>query len=261
MRRWLPTVLLLMFAGTVFWLERARPLRRRVDPGPQRIGRNLAMAGITAAILHCAERPLTRPLTQLVERRRLGLVHALGLPAGLAHWVTVILFDYTLYLWHILLHRVPQLWRFHLAHHTDLDLDASTAFRFHFGEFLLSIPWRIAQILLIGATPRALSLWQKLTAAEVLFHHSNLRLPVVVENGLRRVVATPRLHGIHHSTVHEERNTNYSSGLTIWDFLHHTYRDDVPQDDIRIGVPPYDDNSEVTLEKTLLIPFRPAQAQ
>ena len=109
MRRWLPTVLLLMFAGTVFWLERARPLRRRVDPGPQRIGRNLAMAGITASILHCAERPLTRPLTQLVEHRRIGLVHALRLPAGVAPWVAVVLFDYTLYLWHILLqfHMTP----------------------------------------------------------------------------------------------------------------------------------------------------------
>jgi sterol desaturase/sphingolipid hydroxylase (fatty acid hydroxylase superfamily) len=66
--------------------------------------------------------------------------------------LTVALMDYTLYWWHILLHRVPLLWRCHRAHHVDLDLDVSTAARFHFAEFLLSIPWRAAQVVLIGAT-------------------------------------------------------------------------------------------------------------
>lgn len=60
--------------------------------------------------------------------------------------LAVALLDYTLYFWHILLHRMPALWRFHVAHHADLDLDASTALRFHVGEIAASIPWRAAQV-------------------------------------------------------------------------------------------------------------------
>ena len=213
------------------------------------------MAAVTAAAVTAIQRPLTRRLSNSVERREWGLVAMLRLPRWLATVVAVILLDYTLYLWHILLHRVPLLWRLHLAHHVDLDLDASTAMRFHFLEFLASIPWRLAQIVLIGATPRMLALWQQLTAAEVVFHHSNLRLPPRVERWLSRIVVTPRLHGIHHSTVRVERNSNFSSGLTVWDLIHGTIRTDVPRERIVIGVPPYDGRSDVTLGKTLLLPL------
>jgi sterol desaturase/sphingolipid hydroxylase (fatty acid hydroxylase superfamily) len=261
MPRWIPSALLLAFVGTVFWLERRKPLRPRVDPGPRRVMRNLAVAGITAATVTATERPVIRRLTEWVDRRGSGLVPNLRLPNWLAAVITVVLLDYTLYLWHILLHRVPLLWRFHLAHHVDLDLDASTALRFHFGEFLLSIPWRVAQVLLIGATPQTLALWQRLTAAEVLFHHSNLRLPPRVEQWLRRVIVTPRLHGIHHSTIREERDSNFSSGLTVWDRLHGTIRGDMPQQEITIGVPPYEDKTDVTFGKTLLVPFVTARRQ
>lgn len=132
---------------------------------------------------------------------------------------------------------------------------ASTALRFHFGEFLASIPWRLGQIALIGAGPRALSLWQKLTLAEVAFHHANLRLPLAFERRLDRFVMTPRLHGIHHSVEAGERDSNFSSGLTVWDVLHGTLCTGKPQAAITIGVPPYDAPCKVTLGRTLAVPF------
>jgi sterol desaturase/sphingolipid hydroxylase (fatty acid hydroxylase superfamily) len=181
LKAWLPGVALAGFIGALLVLERRRPLRRRVDPGPRRLARNLAVSGLTAVVLAVAERPLVQPLSAKVERNRWGLLPRLGLPRWASIAAAVVLLDYTLYLWHILLHRSRFLWRFHLAHHIDLDLDVSTALRFHFGEFLASIPWRLGQIALIGVVPRALSLWQKLTLAEVAFHHANLRLPLALE--------------------------------------------------------------------------------
>jgi len=88
-----------------------------------------------------------------------------------------------------------------------------------------------------------------------LFHHSNVRLPIEFEKRLRKFVVTPRLHGIHHSAVREEADSNWSSGLTVWDRLHGTYRDDVPQDEIIIGVPAYQNPNELTLPKILPLPF------
>jgi sterol desaturase/sphingolipid hydroxylase (fatty acid hydroxylase superfamily) len=218
-------------------------------------GRNLAVAGLSAAAVQLAEKPVVAPLARLVERQRWGLVNRLGLPAWLEVPLAVALLDYTLYLWHMLVHRVPFLWRFHLVHHVGLDLDASTALRFHFGEMVVSVPWRAAQVAGIGASPLALSLWQTLTLAEVLFHHSNVELPVGVERRLCRLVVTPRMHGIHHSIVPEETNSNWSSGLALWDWLHGTLRLNVPQEAIVIGVPAYRDPSEVTLLKILVMPF------
>ena len=154
--------------------------------------------------------------------------------------------DYTLYVWHVLTHRVPFLWRFHVVHHVDLDLDASTALRFHFAEIVISIGWRIGQVVLIGVPPLALSAWQTATLVSIMFHHANVRLPIAAERRLNRFVVTPRMHGIHHSIVREETDSNWSSGLTLWDRLHGTLRLDVSQDEVTIEVPAYRDWRDVS---------------
>jgi sterol desaturase/sphingolipid hydroxylase (fatty acid hydroxylase superfamily) len=252
---WLSGALVLGAFGALVWLERRRPLRREVEPKLTRAARNLAVAGVGALVLQLSERPAALLLTAAVERRQWGLLKLAGLPEWLEVLLAVLLLDYTLYVWHVLTHRVPFLWRFHVVHHVDLDLDATTAVRFHFAELVASVPWRAAQILLIGVSPFAFSVWQTLLMISILFHHSNVRLPVRLERRLNRLVVTPRMHGIHHSTVREETNSNWSSGLTLWDWLHGTLRLNVPQDEITIGVPAYRDPREVELTKILAMPF------
>jgi sterol desaturase/sphingolipid hydroxylase (fatty acid hydroxylase superfamily) len=252
---WLNLLLVGGAFGALLWLERLRPLRRCVEAKLRRDGRNLAVAALSAAAIQLTEKPVTAPLADLVERRRLGLLQRLDLPAWLEVPLAVALLDYTLYFWHILTHRVPLLWRFHQAHHVDLDMDASTALRFHFGEMILSVPWRAAQVVFIGVSPLALSVWQTATLIEILFHHSNVELPIEVERWLSRLIVTPRMHGIHHSIVHAETDSNWSSGLTLWDWLHGTLRLNVPQQAITIGVAAYRDPEEVTLPNVLAMPF------
>ena len=241
--------------GLLLWLERRSALRQEVEPKPVRDARNLAVAAAGAVVVQAVEMPIVRRLASLVERRRWGLVPRLGIPRSLQTALAVVLMDYTLYLWHVLTHRVPFLWRFHQVHHMDRDLDASTALRFHFGELGISVAYRSAQVLAIGTTPRALALWQNLLMISILFHHSNVRLPLSLERRLARIVVTPRLHGIHHSKAPDEISSNWSSGLTVWDWLHGTLRTDVPQDEIRIGVEGFDSAEQVTLPKILSLPF------
>src|SRR5688572_3209445 len=121
------------------------------------------------------------PLARSVERRGWGLLYAIRMPGWLRSMLALAALDYTLYLWHVLVHRTPALWRFHAVHHVDRDLDASTAVRFHFGELAASVPWRAAQVVLIGVDARTLQAWQTLTLLSVLFHHSNVRLPERLE--------------------------------------------------------------------------------
>jgi sterol desaturase/sphingolipid hydroxylase (fatty acid hydroxylase superfamily) len=100
-------------------------------------------------------------------------------------------------------------------HHIDVDLDASTVVRFHVGEMVISVLWRCGQVWLLGIAPRTLAIWQVALLLSVLFHHSNVRLPIEIERQLNRFVATPRMHGIHHSIVRDENDSNWSSGLTL----------------------------------------------
>jgi sterol desaturase/sphingolipid hydroxylase (fatty acid hydroxylase superfamily) len=253
---WLSAGLVLGTVGLLLWSESRRPLRRAVEPKLRHDLRNLAVLATSAAALRLTMKPIAEPLATLVERRRWGLLKLTRLPAAVETALAVVLLDYTLYLWHVLTHRAPWLWRFHVVHHVDLDLTASNALRFHVAEMVLSVPWRAAQIVLIGASPRALSLWQTGLLLSILFHHSNLRLPPALERRLVRFVVTPRMHGIHHSTVREETGSNWSSGLTIWDRLHGTLKLDVPQEAITIGVPAYREPREVALPKILAQPFR-----
>ena len=121
-------------------LEGLRPLRPSVEPKPRRVARNLTLAGLGTAVLTLLQMPLLVPVAEWARARHLGLLHQFALPRAVEVLAAVLLLDYTLWHWHWLTHRVPFLWRFHLVHHVDLDLDASTALRFHFGEMALSVP-------------------------------------------------------------------------------------------------------------------------
>ncbi len=256
-KSWLSAGLIAGALCALSWLERRRPLRRHtVEPKFKREVRNLSVAAVGACALLLIERPAIIRLAQFVEGHRWGLLKQLRLPQWLEVALAVVMLDYTLYVWHYLTHRVSFLWRFHVAHHVDLDLDASTALRFHFGELALSVPWRAAQVIIIGVSPISYLAWQIFVFPSIMFHHSNVELPIGVERWLNRLIVTPRMHGIHHSIVEEETNSNWSSGLTVWDRLHRTLRLNVSQDEITIGVPAYRDPEEVDLKEVLALPFR-----
>lgn len=257
LKSWLTGGLIAGAFCALAWLERRRPLRKQIaEPKLKREIRNLAVAAIGAGALMLLERPAILPLAHFVEGHNWGLLRQLRIPRWLEIALAVVLLDYTLYIWHYLTHRVPLLWRFHLAHHIDLDLDASTALRFHFGELALSVPWRAAQVMIIGVSPIAYLTWQVLVFPSILFHHSNVELPIRVERWLNRFIVTPRMHGIHHSIVEGETNSNWSSGLTVWDWLHGTLKLNVPQDQITTGIAAYRDPKEVRLTEMLTLPFR-----
>ena len=253
---WLTGAALAGVYGALLWAEHARPLRRATQSKLTRDVRNVGLALLSGVVLSVLQDPLTRRLTKLVERRRWGLLQRLDLPAWAEIPLAVVLMDYTLYLWHVWAHKGP-LWRFHQAHHVDLDMDASTAVRFHFGEMAASVPYRLAQIALIGVGPLAFSIWQTFLMACIGFHHSNLRLPPWLERVIAIVLVTPRNHGVHHSVVKKETNSNWSSGLTVWDWLHGTLRLDIPHNEITIGVPAYRDPGELGFVDTVLMPLRP----
>ena len=248
-------VLLVLFA-LLLLSEYRWPLRRWVASLLGRLLTNAAVAVPAMAVMRLALIPAEVAVAYWAARNDFGLLHLLPLPAWLHAALAFLLLDYTLYAWHVLSHKVPFLWRFHHVHHTDLDLGVSTALRFHFGEMFLSGIFRTAGVALVGAGPLVVLVYEAVFEASVAFHHSNWRLPYRLERVLNWVIVTPRMHGIHHSVVRRETDSNYSNLLNVWDRIHRTIRLNVPQDQITIGVPAYRDPRELTAVQLLLLPFR-----
>ncbi|MCY7345566.1 MAG: sterol desaturase family protein [Pyrinomonadaceae bacterium] len=253
--KWLNGILTIGAFAVLYACERRRPLRSQIESPEIQTARNLAIASAAGIVMNFLEKPIAGRLTRLVEQRRFGIIKIFRLPKRLETILAIVLLDYTLYLWHVLTHKSKFLWRFHQIHHADLDLTVSTAIRFHFGEITLSVLFRAGQILLIGVSPAAFKIWQTALFLSVFFHHSNVKLPEAFEKKLQKFITTPRLHGIHHSDVESERDSNWSSGLSVWDRLHGTFRDDVRLSEITIGLKEFENLEDVGIGKMLTAPF------
>jgi sterol desaturase/sphingolipid hydroxylase (fatty acid hydroxylase superfamily) len=243
-------VLAALFVG-----ERARPLRRVTLSKWRRVFVNVAFGIVSGGAVALVYGRVVIGSAEQARRAGFGVVRWMPLPPWARAVLAIVLLDYTLWIWHLLNHRVPFLWRFHAAHHLDLDLDASTALRFHPGELLLSVPFRALQVALLGVDVPVLLAWETALLVATEFHHSNFRLPSELERVLRALLVTPRMHGIHHSTVPAELNSNFGTLLTAWDRLHRTFVHGVRQREIVIGLAEYRDPDLLRFSRSLAFPF------
>lgn len=239
----------------LFVLESKYQLRKRVQGRWKRVVINFVVSIPAFLLLRLLLIPVMVWLAVINQSWQLGLNYLYDIAPIAEGAIAFLLLDYSNYLWHILLHKLPILWRFHLVHHCDLDLDITTAFRFHFGELVGSVIFRGAAVVLIGASPLVVLIYEIAFEAATQFHHSNLKMPFRLEKMLNFVVVTPRMHGIHHSMVKRETDSNYAIIFSIWDRLHRTVRLNVRQDRIITGVPSYADAHELTVGRLFKLPF------
>ena len=239
----------------LFLLERFIPLRAARHALARRLLVNLCVSTVAIGAAAVLVQPAATGTLQYVSDRRFGLLYLVDIAAPVQLVIGFVLMDLMFYYWHRANHKIPFLWRFHNVHHIDPDLDVSTAFRFHFGEVALSAGFRVFQIALIGVSPLTFAIYELVFQANTLFQHSNMRMPVWAERLLNKILVTPRMHGIHHSAVWRENNSNYSVGFPWWDRLHRTLRLNVPQSRIVIGIPGYAGDAENRLGNVVLLPF------
>ena len=242
--------------GIFFAVERFVPLRAtKSEFLLARLIVNLCFSALAFGVAAAIVRPAAQSAMRWAGLEPFGLIDIVPLPAA-QFMVAFLLMDLSFYWWHLLNHRIPFLWRFHNVHHIDPDLDVSTGFRFHFGEVAMSAVFRVVQVAFIGISVSAFAAYELVFQANTLFHHSNVRLPIRFERLLNKVLVTPRMHGIHHSQIEGETNSNYSVVFPWWDRLHRTLGLNIPQSEIVIGVPGYSTPEDRKLVNGLLMPFR-----
>lgn len=238
----------------LFFLEKKYALRERKDSLWERLKTNALVTSTAVVALRLSLIPALVKAASLAERYNFGFLRFLRLPPPATHIIGFLILDYGSYRWHKLNHRFPFLWRFHQVHHADLDLDVSTALRFHFGEVLISDLYRGGWAFLAGVSPKLVLIYEILFEGATNFHHTNLKLPEKTDRGLANFIVTPRMHGIHHSVIKSETDSNFSVIFTIWDRLHKTLLLDIPQDQINIGLPYI--RKHTGLKELMLMPLR-----
>lgn len=183
--------------------------------------------------------------------------------AGLSNWadlvLSVILFDFFIYLQHVMVHAVPLFWRLHRMHHADLEYDVTTGARFHPIEILLSLFIKLALILVIGPPVVAVLIFEVILNAMAMFNHGNLKLPLGLDRVLRLLVVTPDFHRVHHSSIPVEANRNFGFNLSLWDYLFGTYKAQPSKghEGMEIGIDQFREAKDLHLHQMLIQPFQP----
>ncbi len=191
-------------------------------------------------------------------REGIGLLNWAGASAWAAIPVSVVALDLVSYGWHRANHRVPLLWRFHRVHHSDPTFTASTGVRFHPGELLLSLPLRLAAVLLLGASVEAVLTFEIAFAVVNLVEHGDINVPRGLERALARVLVTPALHRRHHTKVGPARDTNFGTIFSVWDRLLGTYTPNDSATAVQTGLPGLD---RLGLAGALVLPVRGGPAR
>lgn len=215
--------------------------------------RNLVLGGGNALLTALLSALLLIGVANWAEARQIGLLRAVPLSSLVATVCAILLLDAWMYVWHRANHELSWLWRFHRVHHSDTEMDVTSAVRFHAGEILLSGLLRALVIPIFGLSIQHILLYDALLLPVILFHHSNVNLPENVDRILRLVVTTPALHRVHHSRLMIEANSNYSSIFSCWDRLAQTFRLRRDGTHVEFGVNGLDDYQ--SLPRLLRTPF------
>ena len=238
-------------------LEALFPRRRRNLP---RQGRWLTHLGIT--VIDSLVVRILGPLTAIAvaiwaANKGIGLFNLTQWPLWVEIVLAFILLDCAIYWQHVISHRVPFFWRFHKVHHTDRDLDASSAVRFHPVEILLSMLYKCGVVLIIGPAALAVLIFEIVLNASAIFNHANLKLPLGVDKILRLFIVTPDMHRVHHSVIETETNRNFGFNLSVWDRLFRSYKaqPEGGHDGMTIGLSEHQSEAPSQLFWSLKLPF------
>lgn len=218
----------------------------------KRVGNNFTLALINAIAMSFITKALLFQAANnhLYSPKILQLVN----DAGIAGILAILIIDLYMYFWHRLMHDWAIGWNFHRVHHTDREMNISTAYRFHFIEIFASNLPKIFLIWILGIKIEWSLIYEILFAINVIFHHSNWHLSANIDKFLSYIIVTPNYHRLHHSQIIIETNSNYGSLLTIWDKIFQTYRYNNQPETIKLGL--IEDQQNLRILDLLKIPFR-----
>ena len=246
-------LLILIFICALLWsLESFIPLNRYAN---ERLRSSLPNIGLTVGLV------LTNLLLSFASARVASLAHdnqfGLLFLFELAPWIVLIVgiaaLDLFAYLAHMLLHKSWLGWQFHRVHHSDADVNVTTAFRQHPGETVWRMFWQVLAVVVFGLPLSVVAVYLTISALNAQLEHANIKVNETLDRWLRLVVVTPNMHKVHHSREQHQTDTNYSNIFSVWDRMFRTYTATVDFQTLRYGLDGFD--KQQTLPALLKLPF------
>jgi len=243
-----------IFAVVAAW-ESISPRRKPITSKISRWFSNISITLIGTVIVRTLFPVLA--VTLAANGTSSGVLNQVTFPYALKVLFGVLALDLIIYGQHVLFHSIPLLWRLHMMHHADLDIDVTTGLRFHPIEVMLSMGIKIGAVVVIGPPVTAIILFEILLNGTSMFNHGNIRMPPGVDRILRLIVVTPDMHRVHHSVVIKETNSNFGFNFPWWDRIFKTYRDQpaAGHEKMTIGLSQFRDAKKLTLPWLLALPF------
>lgn len=254
-------VRLSVFAGgftLLALIETALPRKKRVLPRVHRWITNWSLVIVDTLALRILAPVLAVGMAEIAASKGWGVLSMVALPLWLEILIAVAVLDIAVYAQHVVSHKVPFLWRFHKVHHADRDIDVTTGSRFHPIEILASMAYKLVCVIALGPAAIAVFIFEVLLNASAMFSHSNIKIPLGLDNLMRRIIVTPDMHRVHHSIIRRETDSNYGFFLSVWDRLFRTYIAQ-PQDGhdaMTIGLAEHQDTRPASFLWCLVLPFR-----
>jgi sterol desaturase/sphingolipid hydroxylase (fatty acid hydroxylase superfamily) len=246
------SLLVLMILLEFIWPRRARA-RTRQERWPENFSITLINSVLSSLL-----KPLAPAVLALwAQKHEFGLLWAFQLSEIFHVLWSFLLLDLAIYFQHRIFHRIPVLWKLHKVHHSDLDLDVSSGFRFHPFEIILSLVIKGLVIMVLGAHPLGVLFFEVSLSSGSLFNHSNINIKGKVDDFLRLVLVTPDMHRIHHSVEPKETDSNFGFTLSWWDKIFKTYTPNAQksQDQMVIGLKEFLNQKSWSLLNLLKMPF------
>ncbi|CAM4153529.1 sterol desaturase family protein [Vibrio neonatus] len=248
------TAVLVSCALAEYWKPK-RPLRQ---PKLYRWANNLGLTGLNSVLIYITMPLLAVEAALWAQSLQIGLFNELSINFAVIVVISVLILDFAIYWQHRLFHSAPICWNLHKVHHADQDIDVTTGARFHPLEIWISMWIKICIVISFGIPPIAVIVFEILLNGSAMFNHSNISIPRVWDKRLRKLIVTPDMHRVHHSTIRTEADSNFGFFLSIWDHLFdtHTERPKLGHYKMNIGISQFRSRKEQRLDKMLTQPFR-----
>ena len=192
-----------------------------------------------------------------VQEKEIGLLYLFELPLWVELIIAVLIFELVAqYAVHYLLHRVRWMWKFHMIHHSDTHLDATSGTRHHPGDYFTREVFALITVVLTGSTIAFYFFYRICTVFFTYFTHSNIHIPRWIDKPMSYLFVTPNMHKFHHHYQRPWTDTNYGNIFSIWDRLFGTFVYDDPNK-VRYGLDVLEDSTDENIAYQFKIPFDP----
>lgn len=239
----------------LFWLlEGAVPLVRFDYQKMKHTGTNLFFLG-TSLVINLLFTAATAGIFIWAEHRGIGLLHTVAWPFWVELLLAVMALDLVAqWLAHYLLHRVKWMWKFHLVHHSDTHVDATTGTRHHPGDYLVREVFSLVTVLVFGIPLAFYVFYRIATIFFTYLTHANIVVPTWIDRPMSWIFITPNMHKFHHHVERPWTDTNFGNIFSIWDRLFGTMVYDDPRK-VRYGVDTLEGTPDESIAYQLKVPF------